>query len=941
MTMLGMILVFAIRATSSSAQEIASSTTEKLRDLRVRDVSLVFEGALIPKASYELVELQVGEAYRPEAVRRSIEQLFALGAFSDIKVEAAPVGEEVDVIFRLYPRIKIEAVEVAGLNAANARLKALQPRLIDESDISVGDLLEVENLGAAAGRLTQMLHHEGYLWASVDPEASLRSPTAVVVFHVAPGPRAVVGVVVVEGVAPHVATDVRQHIDLTPGEPYSRVDLERSLDSLTARWKGRGFYGAEVELLDWPAGEKTVDIRIRANLGPQVRVEVDGWEFSDKELKKLVPLFEETRFTEDLIEESRANLEQGLKDRGYRDARVESAREMLGGGQHLVLHFNIVAGSRYEVVDIQLEGVVSVPESEIRTLFVTRTRGRVRGASFRQATWLDDLKEVRSYYQRRGFHRVTVEGQERSASDKPGEIVLVVQVQEGPRARIESIQVEGASAIPPADVLRASMVRLGMAFDTRGLVQARERIVNLYRNEGFRGSDVQARSQLDDEGTKVNVTFLVREGRRTRVDRVILSGLVVTQESAVRRLLMIRPGDPLSTFAVLETRQKLIGSGLFRDVDIEVLPPDPRTLRSDILVSVVEAPRTSFAYGVGYQERQRARAEFEITRRNLLGLNRTVSVFTRVSFRGGRFITTYRQPEVFGRELPIFVSAFLEEEQRTSFSFNRIGVGTQLSKRMREDQTLLFRYRFDRTQTFKFAEGIDPEDIDRRFRDVHISALSLASVTDRRNDPFNPDQGQFRILDIEWSGKPLGTEAPYLKGLAQQFFYFRLPKTMVAAIGFRLGIGQVLREDRDALLPPVERFYAGGANTLRGFALDQASPKRELALEDGTAVEGDPAGGNVISLLNVEVRFPILGNLRGVVFSDNGNVYRSLDARELLNWRYNVGFGFRYETPLGPLRVDYGFKLDRRMRHSIECPDITTPCQESLGRLHVSLGHAF
>ena len=939
--MLGMIFALAIGATSPSAQEIASSATEKLRDLRVRDVRLVFEGAPIPEASYELVEVQAGEAYRPEAVRRSIKQLFALGAFSDIKVEAAPVGEEVDVIFRLYPRIEIEAVEVAGLDAANVRLKALQPRLIEESDISVGDLLEIENLGAAAGRLTQMLHNEGYLWASVDPEASFRSPTAVVVFHVAPGPRAVVGVVEVEGVAPQIATDVRRRIDLALGEPYSRAELEKSLDSLTARWKGLGFYGAEVELLDMPAGDRAVDIRIRPNLGPQVRVEVDGWEFSDKELRKLVPIFEETRFTEDLIEESRANLEQDLKDRGYRDAGVETVREMLGEGQLLVLRFHTVPGPRYEVVDIQLEGVLSVPESEIRALFVTRTRGRVRGASFSQATWEDDLKEVRSYYQRRGFHRVTVEGQERSALDQPSEIVLVARVQEGARAHIESIQVEGAKEIPLGDVLRATTVRPGMAFDARGLVEAREQIVNIYRNEGFRSADVQARSQIDDEGTKANVTFLVREGRRTRVDRVILSGLVVTRESAVGRLLTIRPGDPLSTAGVLETRQKLVGSGLFRSVDIEVLPPDPLTRRSDILVSVVEAPRTSFAYGFGYQERQLARADIEITRRNLLGLNRTVSVFTRASFRGGRFITTYRQPEFFGRDLPVFVSAFLEEEQRTSFSYNRGGIGMQVSKRMSEDQTLLFRYRFDRTKTFNLAEDIDIEDIDRRFRDVRISALSLASVTDRRNDPLNPDQGQFRILDIEWSGKALGTEAPYLKGLAQQFLYFRLPKTMVAAVGLRLGIGKTFREDRDALMPPVERFYAGGANTLRGFALDQASPKRKGVLDDGTVFDGEPTGGNVLSLLNVELRFPVLGNLRGVVFSDSGNVYRRLEVIKLLNWRYNVGFGFRYETPLGPLRVDYGFKLDRRTRHSIECPEITIPCQESLGRLHVSLGHAF
>ena len=95
------------------------------------------------------------------------------------------------------------------------------------------------------------------------------------------------------------------------------------------------------------------------------------------------------------------------------------------------------------------------------------------------------------------------------------------------------------------------------------------------------------------------------------------------------------------------------------------------------------------------------------------------------------------------------------------------------------------------------------------------------------------------------------------------------------------------------------------------------------------------------ALANVELRFPIFGNLRGVAFSDNGTVYRRLQILELLNWRYNVGFGFRYDTPLGPLRVDYGMKLDRRTRYSVTCPDITTPCTEPFGRWHISLGHAF
>jgi len=233
-------------------------------------------------------------------------------------------------------------------------------------------------------------------------------------------------------------------------------------------------------------------------------------------------------------------------------------------------------------------------------------------------------------------------------------------------------------------------------------------------------------------------------------------------------------------------------------------------------------------------------------------------------------------------------------------------------------------------------------------------------VTDRRDDPLNPASGQFRIMDVEWSSSALGTEAPYLKGLAQQFLYWPLPHGMVAAVGMRLGAayGSTFDDDLDVLnsfsVPIAERFFAGGATTLRGFGLDEASPLQNVVAidpdtskpiidEDGKPliVKGDPVGGNVISLINVELRFPIWRNLRGVAFSDNGAVFRELREFSFNEWRYNVGFGFRYETPFGPLRVDYGFKLDRRTFRSINCPDPRVACTESFGRWHVSLGHAF
>lgn len=940
-------------ASTVAAAEAQRSATETYRGMAVREVLLAYEGDAMPEATRALVDIEPGQAYSPEAVRRSIRQLFALGAFSDVKVEAERIGDEVDVLFRLYPRLEVRRVELRGLDG---RLDDIEERLVEESRVSPGDALDVDELAVGARRIQNVLREEGYVWAKVEPEASFQSPTAVVVFHVDSGRQAQVASVEISGVAPHIASHMRRELDVGEGSLYSRSKIDSRLEKLSSSWHELGFYGASVDVEAIPSARPnaaTVDLRIAVDMGPNVRIEVQGAELSEKTVRRLVPLYGETLFTEDLIEESRGNIEAYLRERGHRDAEVTVERETAAEGRYLYLRFRAEPGPAYEVMAIEFEGLVSVTELELRPLMATRTTRRFRSAPFQANVWEEDLEMVQSYLERRGFHRATVTSHEKITTESSSLVTLVAVIDEGPRALIDSVQVEGASAIDSGAILEASALTPGAPFDAAGVVEARERIIAHYYDQGFRQVNVQASTTMGESGTGADVAFRINEGRRTRVDRVIVSGLNATKESAVRQLVTIESGAPLSPVAILDTRQKLVGSGLFRSVDVEVLPADPATNRSDVLVSVEEGPRTSFAYGFGFEEQQLLRAEVEVTRRNLFGRNRTVSVFTRASFRGGRFITTYRQPDSIVRNLPLFVSLYAEEEHRTGFSYNRSGVGLQISKRLSEDQNLFFRYRFDNTEVFDLR-NITLDDLDRRFQPVRIGAVSAASVTDRRDDPLNPSGGYFRITDVEWSTRGLGTEAPYLKGLAQQFTYASLPHGMVLAVGMRLGIGygsERRADETEFTIPIAERFFAGGATTLRGFALDQASPLRDVvAFENGEPiidngepliVKGDPVGGNVLSLVNFELRFPIWGNLRGVAFSDNGAVYPVLSDFTFSDWRYNAGFGFRYDTPLGPLRVDYGINLDRRTFKSVNCPDQRVACTEPFGRWHVSLGHAF
>lgn len=871
-------------------------------------------GGVTPEAE-ELLDIREGDPYSPGAVRRSIQQLFALGVFSDIKVAAEPEESGVALTFLLYPAPAISRIHLEGLEGTEA--ERLSQDLAQKNPLSLGTRLEVAGIEGAGQALAQRLRERGFLWAEVEPEARVWGAQAEVSFHLSPGRQARVQNLGVSGVSSPIERALRRAVRLEPGDRYDRLAVETRLQRVIEDWRKRGFYDARIDLVEEGEPPDAVGVELRVSLGPRTRIEVEGARLSPKKLNQLVPLLGETSLSADLIEESRSNLLDHFRGQGFAEARVEVVSEETGPERRV--RFRVDRGPRSEVATLGVQGLHSLPAADLLLRLATRPGGRFRPSVFRESVWEKDLEEARRFLRQQGFPGARVASEIRidEESAERRQLHLLIRVEEGARAFLDSIELEGARQVEPAEVLAAAALETGAPYDPVSLVAARERLVALYRDRGFQQASVETEAELDPSRTRARVRFSIYEGSPTLVDRVIVAGLDKTREDVVRRRIALPRGGPLSASGIADTRQKLAATGLFRDVRIDVLPTDAATGSADVLVHLKEAPRTSFGYGFGYEERELVRAEVEVTRRNLLGLNRTASVFARGSFRGDRFIFTYEQPDTFRFNFPLIATAFREEEVRTGYSYIRLGTGIQFSRKLDPQHTLFFRYNFNRTRTFDVT--VDPSEIDRRFRNLRLSIPSFGAAADTRDDPIQPTQGRFTLFDLQYSARALGSQSPYFKILAQHFAYFSLPRGLVGAVALRFGLAQTFREDRDALIPITERFFAGGANTLRGFALDQASPKDP---------RGNPVGGNVLSLINFELRFPLMGNLGGVVFSDNGSVYRRLSVIRLLNWRYNLGIGFRYNTPLGPLRVDYGIKVDRR-------PD------ESRGQFHVTLGHAF
>jgi outer membrane protein assembly factor BamA len=497
---------------------------------------------------------------------------------------------------------------------------------------------------------------------------------------------------------------------------------------------------------------------------------------------------------------------------------------------------------------------------------------------------------------------------------------------------------------------------------------------------------------LADNDTRANIRFAISEGPQVIVDHVIIVGNERTSIETIERELLLRAGEPLGYSARIESQQRLAALGLFRRVRIEELPHGGQP-RRDVLVQVEEAPPTTLGYGGGVEGGTRLRptgeggqAEerfeiaprgfFEIGRRNMWGKNRSVNLFTRVSLRardivfsesGIRFaepagesgygfneyrvLGQFREPRIFGTTADALVTGILDQAIRSSFNFIRRQARGEIGLRLSPRYSVTGLYSFEHNELFdeKYPEEEKPL-IDRLFPQVRLSKFSGSVIRDSRSDLADADAGSLLVATTDLAARGFGSEVGFVKAYLQAFSYHRLPsaRRMVLALGARLGAAQgftrevprigpdgnpVLGSDGQPIvdvvkdLPASDRFFAGGDTTVRGFSLDR------LGTPETINVSGFPTGGNGLIVLNTELRVNVIGAADAVMFVDAGNVFARASDLDLTNLRPAAGFGVHYRSPIGPVRVELGFNLDRR--------ELVPGTRERGNVLHISLGRAF
>jgi outer membrane protein insertion porin family len=906
------------------------------RGLPVVDLRIEADSPVDVAPLTDHIKVAVGEPLSIGEIQSSIKALFATGDFRDVRVEAESVEGGVVVTFRLSLHYRVGSVDF--------RIEGDElERATREAAIEQGEVLSLSRVDRSAVAIDRVYHRLGYLEATVDPEVQFHRAEnrADVIFHITAGPRARIGSIIFDGdLEPFTARELmermRSRIGAFLDASDAREDAERIRRHLIREdhRMGRSRFVGET----YDPETQTVALEYAVDPGPIVEVVVEG--VPARAVRRQMPFGRDDAYSEDRVLRAADRMRTRYQASGHFFVDVD-VREELQFDRHIIT-YAIDPGERYELGEVRFEGNHTVPDAELRDVVSAAPPGFFREliASIARrpiGTTTEQLAEDRDalidYYRLEGFLTVEVE-RPRVVRRDEREIDVVFRIQEGPQTMVEDVRIDVVGESTRR--LPETRVRPGRPLNPADLSADIVALQSYYGDRGFVEVQVSQQVETSEDRTSAIVIYNVTEGPRVTFGSISVRGNSYTDEDVVLKKARIPEGDPLSYRTILEAQQRLYRLGIFRLVDISPVRSATAAEVRDIVIRVEEGQNLTVSGSVGYSTDEGARGTAAISHRNLFGTARFIGLEGTISQRVNRYRINYREPFIFGYDLPTQLSIFRREELRARerAELRSLGTSVEMTRVVRDRLRWSLRYEYRINECFagELCElatgplpipGIDPED-----QEIQISSITPSAFWDRRDDAVNPTRGHYVGGSLEYAFPLIRAETEFLKGFVQGAYHLPLTSRSQIVGSLRIGAIEPLASDGPgASVPFAERFLAGGETSHRGFGLDRLGipcrtliPRPEdvpegISCEEYLASAEDvnliPVGGNAMILANLEYRFPIFGAFHGAVFVDAGNVWRRIDTVDLSEMRYGTGIGFRYLTPVGPLRLDVGFKLDR------------------------------
>lgn len=908
-----------------------------------RVASVRFDPANQPLTAAQLAQffpIKDGSVLTAAALRAAIKSLYSTGRYTDVEVdaEAAPQGG-MTLIVHTNGQWFVGPVEVQG------KLKSPPNagQLANATQLELGQPYSDTDLEGAVKGMQELLERNGLYGSTIEPQISRdeQHQEVAITFQVKTPKRAHLTEPVIKGDTRIPVAKVAKATKYKGRFRWKEATNETVLTGVRNvrdkyQQQDRLTVTARVQGREYDATTNRVKPTLEVNGGPKVKVRATGAKISKGKLHDYVPVFDERTVNRDLLVQGATNLRDYFQGAGYFDVKVDFTSEDANADLRNITYV-LDLGARHKLVKVAVQGNHYFRTQDIRDRmflqpsgFIRLRHGRYSGAFLRR-----DQAAIQALYQSNGFRDVKVTTT--TIDDyqaKTGNVAATVTIEEGPQYYVAAVSLDGTDQLKKERLTATLASAPGEPFSESNVALDRDFILRTYQAAGFPDVSFDWKIAPGQAPHTVNVQYAVVEGMREYVRDLLITGLHHTRRQLIDRAIRLHPGDPLAWTEMGAMQRNLYELGIFDKVDMAIQDPDGATTEKYITYHLQEGHRYAIAVGAGAELAQiggsqtslnnpqgqtgfSPRGSLEVSRLDMFGMGHSLNFKSRVSALDDIASLNYLLPRyhnVEGRNISITLLYDDERDVRT-FAQRKLEGDIQLSQKLSKATTAFWRYSYRDTKISSLK--INPLLIPLYSQAALVGMLSANVIQDRRDNPADSHRGFYNTLDAGLSTKQFGSRQPFVRLLFRNSYYRPIHKDIVLASNTEFGVLKPFAVPTGTVssqaIPFPERFFGGGSTSERGFPDDQAGPRDTLT--------GFPIGGNALLFHATELRFPLIGdNIGGVVFHDMGNIYSTLSAISFRVSQHNltdfdymnhaVGFGIRYQTPLGPVRVDLAYSLN-------------------------------
>ncbi len=710
--------------------------------------------------------------------------------------------------------------------------------------------------------------------------------------------REVIGKVVISGNVKVDSSAILSKIKTKVGGPLSKEQIREDIKSIY----NMGFFSDIIVDLEDTVIGKEVTFIVKEK--PKIReIEIEGnKEIKKDKIREVITAKPNTILKRSVLKQDTERIKVLYARDGFYLARVNY--RLVPSGDDTKVVFSIKEGRKVKIKSIDFIGNTVFTDKELKSAIRTKEASILsfitRSGIFDDFVFDNDLNIILGKYFDEGYIKADVMSPHIQISEDKKWLFITVNIKEGDRYRVGKVDIKGDMLKTRMELMEIIETAPDKVFSRSVLGRDISKLTDLYADEGYAFVDVHPVTEVKDESKIVNITFDIDQGDKVRLERIDINGNVKTRDKVIRRELEISEGELYSSTKLRRSRRNLNRLGYFDDVKITSQQGSAKD-KMLLKVDVKERPTGAFSIGAGYSSVDNFIASLSISQNNLFGTGRKLRAEGTISSSSKRYNISFTEPWLFDRHISAGFDLFRTDRDFPSFSRFSNGGDVRLGFEVFKDTRYSFTYTLQKVKVNDVAPDASILIKDQEGNRLESSVLNVIK-RDTLNSFFDPTEGSLESFSLEFAGGFLGGDNNFVKYKLEAGKYFPMPwKTTVhlkGRLGYIHGFG-------NRPIPIYERFFLGGINTIRGFETRSIGPK-----DPGT---DEVIGGDKEWVLNLEYIFPIIEKqkVKGLMFFDAGNTYDVGDF-DLGDVRYGAGFGIRWLSPMGLLRLEWGFNLNRK-----------------------------